>query len=727
MLKKNTKKENWIVVVLSMLTMLTPLTACFVAIPVSKVVAAGISITTPREETFVVSGWSTFSAIQNPLVGTGYTNYMLLCQVMGEFLWYDNYGTGERVFWQATGYEYSSDFKTFTIHLRDGVEWNDGKPFTSKDVKFTLELIANNSKLANYEWAHRQIKSISTPDALTVIIDLNEPDSRTDLKFRAANWGFLMIVPEHIWKNNTSPQTGDIFGRGANPVPCVLTGPYSIVQLVSKEAGLIVLKRNDNYWAKKMGVFPEPKYYVVRQSTAIDLEYFEVISGDYYDSGDAGGFPKDLLSSAIKIGKNITTVEYPDSSPFYLFINCGKYPLNMKEVRWALSYGFEREIFCKSIPWYVPLEPATYPWARMGTTKKFEYSDVFSKYQLGYNLTKAAEILDNLGFVDRNSDGIRETPNGTKLSWELIVGFDTETFLPMFLHIKDIYSQIGIQITLNGQPANVIQSRVWVGDYELWWDSPHSVYRAAKSGEIIGLIEDYHSRYYAPIGTVSSGSMSASTQRFTLPEIDSLVNNMSAIAPSDPRIADLSHRAVELFMEYLPAIPIANRYRIQVWNDRYWTGYPTNDNLYAWPANTADNWKFIINTIKSTGSKPSITYANVWVIKAVQAFNGTDNRVYGPFSEGAYVQMTKEDADRLITVGSASYQSPIPGLSQILTAISGINGNLDTLKSNTESSLTSIQNTVTALNNQVSILTLGLILEAIGIIILAVILLMRRK
>jgi hypothetical protein len=168
-------------------------------------------------------------------------------------------------------------------------------------------------------------------------------------------------------------------------------------------------------------------------------------------------------------------------------------------------------------------------------------------------------------------------------------------------------------------------------------------------------------------------------------------------------------------------------HRIQVWNNRYWTGYPTNDNYYAWPASTNDNWKFIINTIKSTGSKPAITYAYAWVIKDIQAFNGTDQRNYGPFSEGAYVQITKEDADRLIAEGSASYQSPVPGLSQILTAISDTNDNLDTFISSTAASLTSIQNTVAALNNQVSALTLGLILEAIGIIILAAILLMRRK
>ena len=43
----------------------------------------------------------------------------------------------------AESWEISSDQKTWTFHLRPGVTWHDGEPFTAKDVKFTIELCYN--------------------------------------------------------------------------------------------------------------------------------------------------------------------------------------------------------------------------------------------------------------------------------------------------------------------------------------------------------------------------------------------------------------------------------------------------------------------------------------------------------------------------------------------------------------------------------------------------------
>ena len=39
----------------------------------------------------------------------------------------------------AESWDVSKDSKTLTFHLRHGVKWHDGKPFTSADVKWTLE------------------------------------------------------------------------------------------------------------------------------------------------------------------------------------------------------------------------------------------------------------------------------------------------------------------------------------------------------------------------------------------------------------------------------------------------------------------------------------------------------------------------------------------------------------------------------------------------------------
>ena len=41
----------------------------------------------------------------------------------------------------ATKYEWSSDKKQLTFTMRDGVKWNDGQPFSAKDVAFTFNLL----------------------------------------------------------------------------------------------------------------------------------------------------------------------------------------------------------------------------------------------------------------------------------------------------------------------------------------------------------------------------------------------------------------------------------------------------------------------------------------------------------------------------------------------------------------------------------------------------------
>jgi peptide/nickel transport system substrate-binding protein len=48
---------------------------------------------------------------------------------------------GKETPWLAQSYNFSSDVKTLTFHLRPNVLWSDGKPFTSADVLFTLNML----------------------------------------------------------------------------------------------------------------------------------------------------------------------------------------------------------------------------------------------------------------------------------------------------------------------------------------------------------------------------------------------------------------------------------------------------------------------------------------------------------------------------------------------------------------------------------------------------------
>lgn len=57
---------------------------------------------------------------------------------------FNDYDGGKPVFRLATAYKFADDLKSITYTLRDGVKWSDGKPLTSADMKFTLEMMLKN-------------------------------------------------------------------------------------------------------------------------------------------------------------------------------------------------------------------------------------------------------------------------------------------------------------------------------------------------------------------------------------------------------------------------------------------------------------------------------------------------------------------------------------------------------------------------------------------------------
>ncbi|TIP79771.1 MAG: peptide ABC transporter substrate-binding protein, partial [Mesorhizobium sp.] len=91
----------------------------------------------------------------------------------------------------AKDYKVSDDQLTYTFNLAQET-WHDGKPFTSRDVKFTLELARNKASGSLFAARLGDIASVDAPDDRTVVVKLSKP-----------NGSFLsilsqvMILPEH--------------------------------------------------------------------------------------------------------------------------------------------------------------------------------------------------------------------------------------------------------------------------------------------------------------------------------------------------------------------------------------------------------------------------------------------------------------------------------------------------------------------------------------------------
>ncbi len=134
-----------------------------------------------------------------------------------ETLLYVNRLDGSVKPWLASSYELASDAQGITFHLRQGVTWSDGQPFTSDDVVFTLNLITKNASV-DLTGISSVVKNVSAPDASTVIVTLNKP-------FNPIVWilgGQVFMLPKHTW----SGVKGDP-SQYADPNP-VGTGPYIV-------------------------------------------------------------------------------------------------------------------------------------------------------------------------------------------------------------------------------------------------------------------------------------------------------------------------------------------------------------------------------------------------------------------------------------------------------------------------------------------------------------------
>jgi peptide/nickel transport system substrate-binding protein len=153
-------------------------------------------------------------------------------------------GLAER--WELT------DPLTYVFHLHSGVTFHDGRPLTSKDVKWTFDSLLEGKIRSTKSATYKQVEKIETPDDLTVVFKLKQP-------FATLPWnlseGAIGIVPYG---------SGDDISR--HPIG---SGPFKFVS--AEQDKDVILERNDAYWAEK-ALLSRVRFMVVPDATTRALE-----------------------------------------------------------------------------------------------------------------------------------------------------------------------------------------------------------------------------------------------------------------------------------------------------------------------------------------------------------------------------------------------------------------------------------------------------------------------
>ncbi len=226
----------------------------------------------------------------------------------------------------ATGYTVSDDGLSYTVTLRDGVKFSDGKPMTAKDVKFSID---QDTATAETGWGYvnAAIKEVKVIDDSTV---------QFDLKYRwAPIIADLSMFSNAIIPENYNGMTVDEFY--AAPIG---TGPFMWDEW--KKGQSITLVKNPNYWQAGKPYLDRVTWNVVPDANTRKLQ----LQGGQIDINTTPDW-----SSFAELGSTpgLRAEAFPSTQHDFVEINQQRAPFDDEHIRRAIAYAVDRQALVDTV------------------------------------------------------------------------------------------------------------------------------------------------------------------------------------------------------------------------------------------------------------------------------------------------------------------------------------------------------------------------------------------
>ncbi|MGM7671603.1 ABC transporter substrate-binding protein [Microbacterium sp. A93] len=471
----------------------------------------------------------------------------------------------------ATEYVWNEDGTQLDLTLREDVTWSDGEAFDADDVVFTFQMILDTPSINTGGFAG----AVTKVDDFHVSIVFPEPAFVTGPEVL----GKTFIVPEHIW-SAVDPITDVI----AEPIG---TGPYTLTNFKPQA---FTLTANEDYWDGAPAV-ENVRYLSLSGNTAgADALAAGTIDWQTGPVPDIQNVSENYPGyEAITIGANqmaLLTCSNAD-------LGCTG-PQTDPAVRQAIYYALDREQM-NSLAFQDTASDMSPTFALLPSQEEFISGAIEdNSVPATADLDKVDEILTGAGY-EKDADGIYAKDGvALNLTVEVVTGWTD--YITAIDTMAQQLKAAGIGVTAAQSSWNEWTDKKSKGNYELAIDS---LGQGAASDPYY-----LYNNYFSTANTAEVGQAApVNVARFSDPAVDEALAVLKKTNPADIETRQAQFDIIQAaIVEDLPYIPILTGGTTSEFHASKFTGWPTLDDLYAFPAIWAspDNAQ-IFKALKPTG------------------------------------------------------------------------------------------------------------------------------
>jgi peptide/nickel transport system substrate-binding protein len=454
----------------------------------------------------------------------------------------------------GTAYSFNDDGTQLTVTTREGVKWTDGQPFTAKDVAFTFTMVKKSPAINTWGFDGK----VEATDDTHVVFTWPKPAYVIAPDVISQ----VVIVPEHIWKDAGDP----VNYVAKNPVG---TGAYKLGTFKPQAFTVVA---NPDYWGG------EPKIKTIRRIS---------LSGNQAGADGIAAGTIDWQTGPIPDVQN-THKNFPNYDKFTAWQNqmvlasCANRDLGCAgpqtdpAVRQALYYAMDRTqlnnlAFDKTANTVSPsfaLTPTQDQWMSPEVNPKTAPATA--------DPARARSLLEAAGWVKGSGGMYSKDGKPLKLTVEVVTGWTD--YITGLQAITSQAKAAGIAIETSQSSWNGWSDKKNKGQFQLVIDS---LYQGPAPDPYY-----VYTYFFTTANTTKVGKTSGlNFGRFSDPAVDDAVSVLKGLNFDETAARQAQFGIIQKeLIEQMPYIPILTGGTTSIWNVTKFTGWPSDANLYAFPA-----------------------------------------------------------------------------------------------------------------------------------------------